>query len=248
MAPRHSDRVASLVNCAVAGAVIFLLFWLLLPAFHTARRGRMSPCRRNLHNIGIALHNYHDAFESFPPAYATNRRGTPIHSWRVFTLPQIGQATLFNQYDFGESWNGPANTALAQSVGFLEVYECPSDKEERDSEQPWTSYVAIVGPHTAWPGERPARIQHFTDGTSNSFLVVESHNSGIHWMEPRDLRVAEMSPTINPASGQGISSVHDGGCFALTADGAVYFLSGRTDAETLRRLREIDDGEIVGDF
>jgi prepilin-type processing-associated H-X9-DG protein len=52
-------------------------------------------------------------------------------------------------------------------------------------------------------------------------------NSGIHWMEPRDLHVLQMAPTINAKSGQGLSSAHNGGAHVLLADGAVRFLSER---------------------
>jgi prepilin-type processing-associated H-X9-DG protein len=82
---------------------------------------------------------------------------------------------------------------------------------------------------------------------TNTLQVVEILNSGIHWMEPRDLHVTQMAPMIN-AAGMGFSSPHEGGANGLLADGAVRFVSEKTPAETVRKLIERDDGEAVGEF
>lgn len=243
----EAPRSITLTLLLTAGAIVFL-FCLVFPPIDGRRPARRTICWDNLHNIGLALHNYHDAHESFPPAYSSDARGTPMHSWRTYLLPYVDLAPLYNMYNLQEPWNGPANAALADSVGALVIYQCVADTAARDAGQPWTSYLAIVGPHTAWPGDRPARISEFTDGVANTALIVEAHNTGIPWMEPRDLHVTQMAPTVNPDSGQGISSPHEGGAFVMFADGAVRFIADDTDPETLRRLIERDDGEEVGDF
>jgi len=75
--------------------------------------------------------------------------------------------------------------------------------------------------------------------------LVEVANSGIHWMEPRDLHVGQMAPTVNPRAGQGISSGHKGGAIGLLADGSVRFLSENLPAETIRGLLTIQGGETI---
>src|SRR5689334_18892035 len=90
-----------------------VLMALLLPPVTRGRtQARQSQCRNNLKQIGIALHNYHDIFGSFPPAYIPDEYGHPKHSWRTLILAQLDQAPLYNSYRFDESWDGPHNSAL----------------------------------------------------------------------------------------------------------------------------------------
>jgi hypothetical protein len=113
---------------------------------------------------------------------------------------------------------------------------------------PMTSYVALIGPDTVWPGNKPMQISDITDGTDATLLVVEVSNSGIHWMEPRDLHVSQMAPTINSKSGQGISSGHIDGAYVVLTDRAVRFLFDSLPPATIRALLSRAGGETVGDF
>jgi hypothetical protein len=69
-------------------------------------------------------------------------------------------------------------------------------------------------------------------------------------MEPRDLHILQLAPTINPKGGQGISSRHAGGAHAATARKHCRFLSDKLSATTIRGLLTIDGGERIseGDF
>src|SRR5205823_4350421 len=151
------------------------------------------------------------------------------HSWRVLILPFLEQKQFYDEYRFDEPWDGPHNSQLANRL--LDVFNCPTENHETGRKTtPMTSYVAVVGPETAWPGKQTRRTEDVADGTSSTLLVVEIANSGIHWMEPRDLHVLQMAPTINPKAGQGISSRHIGGAQVLFADGSVRFLSEKLPA------------------
>src|SRR5262245_47446364 len=61
----------------------FCLATLFLPVFESLQSARHMSCQNNLHQLGIALHNYHDTYGSFPPAYIADASGKPMHSWRV---------------------------------------------------------------------------------------------------------------------------------------------------------------------
>ena len=97
----------------------------------------------------------------------------------------------------------------------------------------------------------PRSVPDFSKGTSNTVLLVECANSGIHWMEPRDLEFDRLDFTVNgPTSrgqsdaarsaGQGISSEHPGGANSLFSDGHVGFVSADVAPEVLKEMLTID--------
>ena len=69
----------------------------------------------NLKQIGVALHNHHDANGSFPAAFSTDDVGRPDNSWRTRMLPFLEQKVLYDQLDFKEPWDGPHNGPLCES-------------------------------------------------------------------------------------------------------------------------------------
>jgi prepilin-type processing-associated H-X9-DG protein len=208
---------------------------------------RRSQCTNNLKQIGLALYNYHDKFGCFPPAYIVDDAGRPMHSWRVLILPFLEHGPLYNLYRFDEPWDGPNNKKLADTI--LQIYNCPSDDHGGTSTaSTMTNYVAIVGPETAWPESSSTAIGDIRDGTSNTLLIVEVANSGIHWMEPRDLHVVQMAPTINSKAGQGISSRHTGGAEVLFADGHVQFIIDSLSVGDLRALLTARAGDATTNF
>jgi prepilin-type processing-associated H-X9-DG protein len=108
-----------------------------------------------------------------------------------------------------------------------------------------TSYVLVTGPGTAFPDGQTTKLADFRDGSADTILIVEVANSGIHWMEPRDLNIQQMATTINAKPGQGISSCHPSGAVVVFADGHVESLDTVTSAEQLRAMLTIDGGEVV---
>jgi hypothetical protein len=207
---------------------------------------RRSSCQNNLRQIGIALQNYHDTYGFFPPAYVADANGKPMHSWRVLLLPFLEQQNLYAQYRFDEPWDGPNNRLLAIHTPY--IYRCPSDANPSESE---TSYLAVVGPETVWPGEKAISLGDIRDGAGNTLIVVESHHSGIHWMEPRDLHTLQMPLAVNPLHGHGICSCHgaanenaSGACAQFVrADGSVGMLTNDAQPSEIRGMLTISGGE-----
>ncbi len=232
----------------VVCAIIAVLVALLLPPATSGHGGaRREQCRNNLKQIALALHLYHDKYGSFPPAYVADENGRPMHSWRVLVLPFLDKQSLYDEYRFGEPWNGPNNSKLAEQR--IDVLFCPTEnRKDGRVTSPMTSYVAVVGPESVWPGEAQSKLSDITGGTDRTLLVVEVANSGIHWMEPRDLHVLQMTPIINGKSGQGISSAHIGGAHASFADGHVRFLSQQLPHETIKALLTRAGGETASEF
>ncbi len=227
--------------------VIALLLGLMLPAIQAAREAaRRLQCENNLRSIGLALTFYHDAHRAFLPASTLGPEMQPWSSWRVALTPFLESNPFWDQYRINEPWNSRANMELGKFP--FSHYQCPSEPAIGLN----TSCVALVGPETAWSAPHPSHIKEFAKGASSTILVAEMSESGIHWMEPRDLQFDQMEFRIyapsrpRRSSGRGLrqalSSVHPGGAHVVFADGAVDFLSVDTSSEALKEMLLIGKG------
>jgi prepilin-type processing-associated H-X9-DG protein len=248
--PPAKKSSGTLVTLVVVGAFAVLLVCggllvaLWLPAVQEApEAARRMQCVNNLKQIGVAMHNYHDVYRCFPPAYVPDADGKPMHSWRVLILPFLEQQSLYDQYDFNEPWDGPNNIRLADSIPA--VYACPDSVFSNSN----TCYAMIVGPDTISDGPSAARLADIKDGTANTLMVVEAAGNGINWMEPRDLDAQKLSFVINdrPTPG-GIKSDHPGGANVVFCDGAVRFLPDTTSPGVVKDLSTIAGGERIPEF
>ncbi len=111
---RPRRRAFTLIELLVVIAIIAILIALLLPAVQQAREAaRRTQCKNNLKQLALALHNYHDVFNTFPPGSVLPQAGntTPYPpashnnpmartagwTWSAFILPYIDQAPMYNQ-------------------------------------------------------------------------------------------------------------------------------------------------------
>ena len=143
-------RGFTLIELLVVIAIIAILIALLLPAVQQAREAaRRSTCKNNLKQIGIALHNYHETFSTFPIG-ARGGRGWEA-SWYVGILPYLEQGPAFRQWNFNRSSDGygGGNTVLRRILNPLRVpvIHCPSSvtPERRNSYEEMADYVGISG-------------------------------------------------------------------------------------------------------
>jgi hypothetical protein len=237
---------------ALARACLMLLacsclICLLLPAVSAAREAaRRGQCRNHLKQLALALHNYHDVYGQFPPAFVPDQDGRPMHSWRVLILPFIEQYALYQQYDFEEPWDGPNNRRLLSLMPFG-FYQCPSDVRTGRSE--WTSYVAVVDARAAWPGSTSTKFSDFSGGTAMAILVLEDQSQEIPWMEPRDLTLEQAVSVLSSHDPQfaGVHR-HDDSFYeyrgvrqAAFADGSVRALSDGLPRDLVTGWLRIDE-------
>lgn len=244
--PKSSSNIWVIVLLLAIGMIVLLacvgiLAALLLPALQQARvAARRTQCTNNLKQIGLALHNYHDVYGTYPPAYVADEEGNPMHSWRVLILPYLGQAPLYEAYDFTEPWDSPANEFVLESMPM--VFRCPSNDDPISVD---TGYAAVFGPDCVFAGAEGIGLRDITDGTSNTLMVGEAHGAAIPWTKPQDVEIAQ-HPTLNDPDG--LSSAHPQGLNVLFADGSVRFLHQSTNQETLQNLFQRNDGNLVQPF
>ena len=180
----------TLIELLVVIAIIAILIALLLPAVQQAREAaRRSECRNNLHQIGLALHNYLDVHRAFPPSgcYPPASSG-PFKSWspQARILPFLEQANLQNLIDWGAAYDLQGNVTQTRVPSYL----CPS--EINDKGRPdgpiihyplnyafnvgtWFIYdrqTGIAGNGAIAPNSRTAD-RDFTDGMSNTLAAAE---------------------------------------------------------------------------
>ena len=82
------------------------------PIFQSLEAAHRAQCKNNLKQIGLAMHNYHDAHKQFPAAASADKAGKPLLSWRVQRLPVLGQASLYEQLKLEEPGDRPHNYRL----------------------------------------------------------------------------------------------------------------------------------------
>jgi len=122
----------SLIELLVVIAIIGILISFILPAVQSSREAaRRTACSNNLHQIGLALHNYVGTYHILPSGYTSfTQEENDAHtghgwSWHTQVLSQLEQDNLFNSGNFHFTVEAPANLTARQSR--IAVFLCPSD-------------------------------------------------------------------------------------------------------------------------
>jgi prepilin-type N-terminal cleavage/methylation domain-containing protein/prepilin-type processing-associated H-X9-DG protein len=198
----ETRRGFTLIELLVVIAIIAVLIALLLPAVQSAREAaRRAQCTNNLKQIGLAMHNYHTANNSFPlggtvtAAYSISDKSSwGTWSAHALMLGFLEQQPLYNSANFnwavamGPGWQ--INLTVGNAM--LNAFLCPSDDIAPvavPSGSQWSgrlnNYFASVGTTLAYTGQRPTTgiftqagpvygVQSVTDGTSNTIAFAEA--------------------------------------------------------------------------
>ncbi|MCI0682315.1 MAG: DUF1559 domain-containing protein [Gemmataceae bacterium] len=194
----------------------------------------------NLKQIGLAWHNYHATYKTFPPQ--TVGKGL---SWRVAILPFMGQDQLYRQFKLDEPWDSEHNKKL--------IPRMPSIYASVNAKPGFTFIQTFVGKKTinADP-KKGMTFASIRDGTSNTLIVAEAAKA-VEWTRPDDITVKDNEPIVlggNPKLlGGGNPKLLGGGNPRITlagwADGSVRRLPRDLDQNTLRLLIDPSDGMVI---
>jgi prepilin-type processing-associated H-X9-DG protein len=128
----------TLVELLVVMTIVTLLVGLLMSAIQAARESsRRSACARNLQQLGIAIHTFHESRRQLP---TSNRRpgvtSGPRVSWATQLLPHIEKQNMYDEYDFSKNWSNKDAPVSPRRLSNYEIakieiplFECPSSPE-----------------------------------------------------------------------------------------------------------------------
>ena len=187
-----SLRAFTLVELLVVIAIIGILIALLLPAVQAAREAaRRSQCTNQLKQLGLGLHNYHDAHKAFP-ASCGGRESTTTGRWGTdsafcFLLPFIELGARYDSYV--TCVNGTAEWGWVQMPA-IGAFLCPSDGNSKEANrwgEPKTNYLTCQGDQYALTYDGSTNFRGFfqgrwkyttfgtiTDGSSNTIALAET--------------------------------------------------------------------------
>lgn len=187
----------------------------------------------------MAVANYNDTHEHYPPAYLTDGTERPAHSWRFMVLPYIEQQAIHKQYDLHEPWDGPSNGQLLGRMPKSYKFH-----NRDDPGQTTTNYLAVVGESTMWPGAEPRYQFGIKDGSSSTILIVENRGLSVPWLAPRDLELDSMPFEFNHP--HGVSSWYKMPAVVM-GDYSVQRLNAGIRPEVLRAMLTVNGGESFAD-
>jgi prepilin-type N-terminal cleavage/methylation domain-containing protein len=117
----------TLIELLVVIAIIGILVALLMPAVQASREAaRATQCRNNLKQIGIAVHNFHDQYQSLPPS----RNYDHYMTWAFLILPYLEQVNLFDDWDPKLKYYYQSDTARLTPIP---GYTCPTRRDPTPS-------------------------------------------------------------------------------------------------------------------
>jgi hypothetical protein len=192
--------------------------------------------QNDLRQLGIAMHNHNDTYKFLPPPATQDKNGKPLLSWRVAILPFIEQENLYRQFKQDEPWDSEHNKKLLAMMP--KVFAPPRGVKTKDKYS--TFYQVFVGNGAAWENGRKMSIpRDFTDGTSNTILLVEA-GKAVPWTKPEDIPYDPKKPLPK------LGAAFEKGFFVVLADASVRLIKNTISQETLHAAITRAGGETLG--
>ncbi len=201
--------------------------------------------RRHLQGLVLAMHVYHAAHGSFPPAVVPNPRlptGKRL-SGLVLLLPHLGPqgsgenrlaffdeetariaAETFKSIDLTKAWDDPVNLKVAKTV--IPAFLNPRSGGFRDDLGFAVSHVALVrgsenGPDGAFPGTEGVSLSDITDGSVNTLAIGQVSTYLGPWIAEGLSTARQVNPPVKETPGSFGGHDRWRGLFA-TCDGRAH--------------------------
>jgi prepilin-type N-terminal cleavage/methylation domain-containing protein/prepilin-type processing-associated H-X9-DG protein len=197
----HSRRAFSLIELLVVTSIVSVLIGLLLPAVQSAREAaRMTHCKSNLRQLGLAVLAYEGVHKRLPmgndakpPMAGMEWWGEYNFSLFVRLLPYLEEDHLYEKLDRTTWLYAPTNVPVLGEV--IEVLQCPSEPASQELTMPedylfpaydgrftaaFTSYVGSVG------------SRYYCCGDVVPKPASEYYN-GVFWEDNSKVRLADVT-------------------------------------------------------
>jgi prepilin-type N-terminal cleavage/methylation domain-containing protein/prepilin-type processing-associated H-X9-DG protein len=179
--PRRRVSAFTLIELLVVIAIIAILIALLVPAVQKVREAAArAQCQNNLKQLGLAMHNYHDANRQFAKGYEGGpwgpNPGTDWNDWvRVSVsyaaLAYIEQGNVYNQFQAlknkteSATWTDPTGPAMQRVSTFI----CPSSPLLTNG-YPGTNYLWSTG-SSIYTGGCASATSPISNGANGAFAM-----------------------------------------------------------------------------
>ncbi|MHC4404035.1 MAG: DUF1559 domain-containing protein [Planctomycetota bacterium] len=240
----------TIVEILVVIAIIGILIALLLPAIQSAREAaRRMRCSKNLNQIGLAMHVYHDGHKTFPPGYISVAAGDEEWGWPVFLFPHMELENPYDELDV-------SHTRLT------EVLRMTGDEGAYRRDVLTTHLDEFRCPSDTTADQLPSTLRHFRGNANSSIEPGTSNYIGVSGLFDRSAAL-ENNGVLYGNSRVSINDLADGASktfmvgergkrcaagawcgnrdpFSRSATGA-YYVQGRVSIK-LNAPEHLDDG------
>lgn len=218
------------VELAVIAGCVILLLAVCVPAIHNARSAaRKTQSKNNLKQIGLALHNYHDVWNSFPLGTTQNSDGKPLHGWLTMIHPYMLSSPLYSMVFQNRRWDHPINEHLFRPpMDFLLI---PGADESPTADG--FSVTHYMGNPNILHRVSTVSLSNLPEGLSNNWLAGEVSGNYQPWGYQFNWR--PISLPFNSGDGSFGRPTGDGVQICL-ADMSVRFLVNEVDSQIVNSL------------